>query len=191
MKKRVYQNSKDKIIDAATQVLVKGGLRALTTEAVIQESGLSKAGFFYHFKTKDDLLVAMMEKMLLHSIAFIKDLEKQDPNPVGRSLRAYLTVMLGEQSQHPEEDAALARAFLEIHIRSPQLLEKCSSAYQKLVPFKKDQGLSPEQELLVLLAIDGLWINDGIHTVKIALAERKRIHEILLTLTERPLIPAL
>lgn len=58
---RTYQNSKESIVDAAIRVLAEKGLKGFTTDAVIKESGLSKAGFFYNFKTKNELLESVLK----------------------------------------------------------------------------------------------------------------------------------
>lgn len=190
MTKRVYQNSKEKIIDAATNLIVRGGLSNLTTEAVIHESGLSKAGFFYNFKTKEELIVTIIERLILGFVDSVIKIEKEDKNPVGRSLRAFVKVTIEATSRKDRKVSALWQTFVEMHIQSPELLVRLSKPYQKIMPFKKNQGISYEQELLVLLALDGLWANDGVHSVRMNARERKRIEEVLISMTEKPFIPS-
>lgn len=162
----------------------------MTTEAVINESGLSKAGFFYNFKTKEELIVTIIERLILGFVDSVKKIEKEDKNPVGRSLRAFVKVTIEATSQKDRKISALWQTFVEMHIQSPELLVRLSKPYQKIMPFKKNQGISYEQELLVLLALDGLWANDGVHSVRMNARERKRIEEVLISMTEKPFIPS-
>ncbi len=113
MTSRVYTNSKEKIISAACQVLIKKGLSGLTTDSVIAQSGLSKAGFFYNFKTKDALLMALAEKLISDFLESMAQFEKNDPNPTGRSLRSYLRAMFNTQPKDFEKHMALNRAFAQ------------------------------------------------------------------------------
>jgi AcrR family transcriptional regulator len=51
------------ILDAAQRVLERDGLTDVTFEAVAAESGLTKGGLLYHFRSKDDLLLGLHEHL--------------------------------------------------------------------------------------------------------------------------------
>ena len=48
-----------RIIEAAFRVAERHGLHRLTTSAVVAEAGISTGGFFYHFRTWDELVGCM------------------------------------------------------------------------------------------------------------------------------------
>lgn len=50
------QSKREEILRAATAVVQREGVTALTYEAVAAEAGLTKGGLLYHFPTRDDLL---------------------------------------------------------------------------------------------------------------------------------------
>lgn len=50
------QNTKDKIYKAAVMLLKKKGYEYLTVKNICEVAGVSNGTFFYHYKTKDDLL---------------------------------------------------------------------------------------------------------------------------------------
>ena len=50
------QNTKDGIIKAATDILKKKGYAYLTVSNICAVAGISNGTFFYHFKTKEELL---------------------------------------------------------------------------------------------------------------------------------------
>ena len=56
-------SSRDKILDAAISIVAEAGVPQLTIEAAAAAAGVTKAGLIYHFKTRDDLLAAVVETM--------------------------------------------------------------------------------------------------------------------------------
>ncbi|KVS62430.1 TetR/AcrR family transcriptional regulator [Burkholderia cepacia] len=56
-------SSRDKLLDAAITIVTERGVQHLTIEAVAEEAGVTKAGLIYHFKTRDELLAALVERM--------------------------------------------------------------------------------------------------------------------------------
>ncbi len=82
------RSNREKLLHAAVQVAVRDGIMAMTLDAVAQEAGVSKGGLLYHFRSKDELIAAM----LLHFKEEVQgQLERRiadDPKPRGRFIRA-------------------------------------------------------------------------------------------------------
>lgn len=55
-------NSRDSILDATERVMVEEGYAAVTTRKVAALSGITSAAVHYHFRTIDDLLVALYRR---------------------------------------------------------------------------------------------------------------------------------
>lgn len=53
---RKQEQSREDILGAARRLMLKGGIPALTLEAVARECGMSKASLYYYFPSKDALL---------------------------------------------------------------------------------------------------------------------------------------
>jgi AcrR family transcriptional regulator len=51
---------RDKILDAAARVFAREGYRGATIDAVLEEAGFSKGAFYWHFRSKDDLVSALL-----------------------------------------------------------------------------------------------------------------------------------
>src|SRR5262245_64269799 len=64
MSPRVYSSARDRILDAAERVIRSKGVGQLTVESVAAEAKVSKGGFFHHFASKGDLLVAILDRLL-------------------------------------------------------------------------------------------------------------------------------
>jgi TetR/AcrR family transcriptional repressor of nem operon len=55
---QTMHDSKTRILDAAMQVIRSKGYSAATVDDVCATAGLTKGGFFHHFKSKEDLAIA-------------------------------------------------------------------------------------------------------------------------------------
>jgi AcrR family transcriptional regulator len=60
-KRAPVDQRRDEILDAAFRVAAQKGLERLTVRAVAAEAGLSPGLVFFHFETKDALLLAMLD----------------------------------------------------------------------------------------------------------------------------------
>src|ERR1700677_3012521 len=56
-------SSRTQILQAAVRVTERHGITALTLEAAAEEAGLTKPGLMYHFRTRDDLLMAIQRHL--------------------------------------------------------------------------------------------------------------------------------
>lgn len=54
------------LMDAAERLLLRYGLAGTTVEAVVEEAGVTKGTFFYHFDTKDELARALVGRYEAH-----------------------------------------------------------------------------------------------------------------------------
>jgi AcrR family transcriptional regulator len=55
-------SARDRILDVAGPLFHREGYRAIGVDRVIAEAGVAKATFYKHFPSKDDLIVAFMER---------------------------------------------------------------------------------------------------------------------------------
>src|SRR3954465_8010172 len=77
--------TRNRLLDAAAAVVRRDGAQALTLDAVAAEAGVSKGGLLYHFKTKRDLVQAMIERWLAE---FQRDIDAADPSFVRGYVKA-------------------------------------------------------------------------------------------------------
>lgn len=54
--------TRNKIMDVAQGMVLDVGLSGTSVERVIEQAGVTKGTFFYHFKTKHDLAAALIER---------------------------------------------------------------------------------------------------------------------------------
>jgi AcrR family transcriptional regulator len=56
------QSARQRILDAASHLFYRDGLRATGVDRIIAESGVAKMSFYRHFAAKRDLIVAFLEQ---------------------------------------------------------------------------------------------------------------------------------
>jgi len=54
--------TREKILDAAQELILDRGYVGMTVEHVLDRVGITKGAFFHHFKTKDDLAKALLQR---------------------------------------------------------------------------------------------------------------------------------
>ena len=53
--------TRNKIVAAADELFYSQGLHAVSVDAIAEKAGVTKKTFYYHFKSKDDLIVCYLE----------------------------------------------------------------------------------------------------------------------------------
>lgn len=79
------QRTRDRILQAARELVLEEGASRLTLDAVVVRAGLSKGAFLYHFKTKRDLFVTLIDEMIRAFDAVQANHERRfagDPTPL-------------------------------------------------------------------------------------------------------------
>lgn len=54
--------TRERILDAAYALILERGYAGMSLDKVIRQVGITKGAFFYHFKSKNDLAVALMQR---------------------------------------------------------------------------------------------------------------------------------
>lgn len=56
------EETRNRLLDIAEQAFLERGFAATSIEGLISEAGITKGGFFYHFKGKNELAHALMQR---------------------------------------------------------------------------------------------------------------------------------
>ena len=143
------------ILEAAASVLLKGGSRALTIDAVAAEAGLSKGGVLHHFASKDALIAALVARKLAELREEIAACEAAIPPGPSQLPRAMVAHVRG----HYCADDESSRALLLASIESPAAL----SDYRAFVADQLDrldrtEGARPGEGAVLFFAVLGLFM---------------------------------
>ncbi|MDR7271702.1 AcrR family transcriptional regulator [Pelomonas saccharophila] len=55
-------NVRERLLGVASELFYKNGVRAVGIDLVIDQAGVAKSSLYRHFRTKDDLIVAFLER---------------------------------------------------------------------------------------------------------------------------------
>jgi AcrR family transcriptional regulator len=66
-------SARERLLDLAEAAVLEKGFAATSIDELIVGAGITKSGFFYHFKDKGDLAKALLERYVAHNEAILLD----------------------------------------------------------------------------------------------------------------------
>jgi AcrR family transcriptional regulator len=181
---RIYENAKERILDAAERLLLQRGPNQLSVEALISEAGLSKGGFFHHFATKDALLLALLERLIERGMRQIEEIAAKDPEPRGARLRAQIALAFDMKGKDVDTSRALVLAFIEASGSSPALAQRSRAMNDTTFARDIDEGIPAGRAMLIQFALDGFWLGEALGSVSLTAAQKKVLRDSLLALAQ-------
>jgi AcrR family transcriptional regulator len=89
---------RDRVLDTADRLFFSVGVHAVGVDRIIEEAGVARATLFRHFRTKDDLVAAYLERRADRARAMLTELRAAHAEP-GRMLVAIADVVDDYRSQ--------------------------------------------------------------------------------------------
>ena len=185
MAKRAYPSARAKILEAAEAVIRRDGIKRLSVDTVVAEAGISKGGFFYHFKTKDELLAALLQSVTEEMTVEVTALVEADPEPRGRILRSIIRAAFDFDADPARRDrfVTLTLAVLTVSIESPTLLAEVRRGNDEQLTASASDGLSRAHALLINAALEGFWIGQSLGSTTVPEPLRRQLRDLLIALT--------
>lgn len=122
-----------------------------------KDAGISKGGVLYYFRSKDDLIKAMIDDLDDEFDVNVERFVKEDPVRKGRYTRAYVKAVFLWRGPKPSEVAGIAAGLMAATANCPDLLERHrerSAGWQAQV---ERDGLDPELATVIAWATEG-WL---------------------------------
>ena len=82
--------TREKILDVSKQLLLEQGYGGMSVDQVIDGAGITKGAFFYHFKSKNDLAQALLERYIKTDDDLLHDLMRRAEDLNHDPLQQYL-----------------------------------------------------------------------------------------------------
>jgi AcrR family transcriptional regulator len=162
-------DTRSRLLDAAGAVIRRDGPQALTLDAVAAQAGVSKGGLLYHFKSKRELLDALVARWLDE---FQRDIEAESGNFAERYVRA--------SDGAKAEEAGLLAAL----VADPQVLAVVRERHAAWQDRVATDGGDTVDATVARLAADGLWLSDLLGIAPPAGDLRERVLARLLELCD-------
>ncbi|MBL9137966.1 MAG: TetR/AcrR family transcriptional regulator [Verrucomicrobiales bacterium] len=155
-------NSREDILVAAEQVVRERGTGHLTLDTVAERAGISKGGLLHHFPTKEALLRALLSR---HLERFDRDLQQAGTGRGGGNARAEaLKDFVRFGFREDEDNERISAALLAAGASDPKLLTPVREWHQRHFEAFAAGTKYPLRVLVLMLAMDGLWLNELLRT---------------------------
>jgi AcrR family transcriptional regulator len=91
-------DTRQQIVEAADRLFYEQGFESASFADIAAEVGLSRGNFYYHFKTKDEILAAVIVLRLNRTRAMLDQWEAQGTTPAER-IRSFIHILIRNQTQ--------------------------------------------------------------------------------------------
>lgn len=164
----------------ATIALLRSG-RSVSLDAVASEVGLTKAGLIHHFRSKQDLMLGMVDHVATRWVDQLRA-TFGDPEQLSATRRIEGYARLTLERRHDEADIAM--------LADPRLRSAMTRRWvERLRPWVQLDDVAPGETRATLIAVrliaDGIWFNDAADMFPVEPTDRPGLQALLDTLLER------
>jgi AcrR family transcriptional regulator len=166
--RRSVDERREQLVDATVAILASDGLAAATTRRITDEAGLALGAFHYAFRSKDELLRAVIERMASQIADVLDGLADGARRDLPSAVEAFIRGVWDYVEANPE--VQLAQYELTLHaLRDPSLRELASWQYDRYaeitvqaldgVPGAPTGGDLVELSRFLVATLDGLILH--------------------------------
>jgi TetR/AcrR family transcriptional repressor of nem operon len=85
-------SSREKILQSASDLFYHVGYQATSVDAILGKCGVSKSNFYYHFKTKEELALEVLERRIAEFETLLQTLQQEALRPAQRLDRFFTQI---------------------------------------------------------------------------------------------------
>lgn len=169
------QKTRAAVIDAALTIIARDGAGHLTLDAIAQESGLSKGALTHQFRTKKEVLKALLERQMEFFEHFSSCYAKEHAGQYAQPELATQIATLREVGSSPLTFALLAAVAEE-----PSLMSAPRSADARKLKTIRAEASDPDAAVMRWLAAHGLALTSLLGLCPLDESQKNRLFEQLL-----------
>ena len=168
---RKKEIDRERILDAAEDVIVESGGRDFTLDAVAERAGISKGGLVYSFATKDGLVRAALER----EVTRFQDAVRQRLG--GRPVQPFEMVLAHIEEALDEDDAVTRKAAFLVTalVHAPDMMEPARQYYRALLDPLLSKSGDARDVRHALLAVEGMFLLRGLGFAEFSPAEHRAV----------------
>lgn len=162
---RAASGARERILETATMLFYQEGVRAVGVDLVVERSGVAKTSLYRHFATKDDLVVAFLEREDAEYWSDWDAVAARQKADAGAELRAHLRWI----ARHIAGPKYRGCPFLNVATEFPAPAHPARTVaarhktelHRRLVVLAKKMGIPKPESLAdhLVLLIDGAYMN--------------------------------
>lgn len=179
----IRNSNRETLLDAAQAIVTERGVPAMTLENVAALAGVTKGGLIYHYKTRELLLQALIERI----VEQIESRYQAEAAKQGQTLEALLIAMIDDTFAMSAVDKVLMRNLLAAVSNYPNQLGPVQRMYERVISSITRQGEHSGLALMVSCALDGLVFLELLNIKLFSKDERARMRQALIDAVKRDL----
>ena len=160
--------TKANILAVSEKLFIEKGYEKTTTQEIVDLTGLSKGTIFHHFKSKEAILVGVLE---MHIDNAAVEVGKWLASMEGLTAREKLILFLDDPETTPEEERETLLFKMAVATQSPQIIvAEMKKAHEKIAPIIasliregiKDGSITtdfPDECAQILMLLYTIWID--------------------------------
>ncbi len=147
----------DQIFFAVMELILEGGLSAVTLSSVCRRAGISKGGLMHHYPSKEALVDAFVTRSSDECLGELAEHLEPISRGGGKRTKAFVDFMLKDPAMCKPESSQEIAAIM-IALMQGQMTAHAEDHYRRLSLELKGDGLSQNVTDLVMTSVDGLWL---------------------------------
>jgi AcrR family transcriptional regulator len=176
-RRRAPKDTRAEIIEKALEVAAELGASGFTLDAVAMRTSVSKGALLHHFPSKIALLEGMVDHLgRMHTDMILAEAAR-DPEPYGRSARAYLRATVNEPVT--PQDVSIGRVIMAACAIDPALALRWNGWVDRVKVDDPSDPVGADDALMLRLIADGLWMSDLFGTHVVSPQQRKALLSLL------------
>lgn len=107
------KQTKDHIVDAADQLFYEQGFEHTSFSQIAEAVGISRGNFYYHFKSKDEILDAVINLRLFRTGSMLEDWDIEGATPADR-IRCFINILVMNRAKIKRFGCPVGTLFTEL-----------------------------------------------------------------------------
>jgi AcrR family transcriptional regulator len=178
---RRKRDSRELILQAAEEIVAKRGPAHLTLETAANEAKVSKGGLFYHFRSKE----ALLEAMILRSMELLESEHLKFEESVGGERNGKMKANIIGTLRHLEGQRPVLTAVIAAIANDPKLIEPMRESIRKdFLNLSKELTLRAEDISILFLASQGLLLMELLNLSFLTPSQIRKVTQRMLQLVE-------
>jgi AcrR family transcriptional regulator len=178
---RRKKDSKELILKAAEEIVARRGPAHLTLETAANEAKVSKGGLFYHFRSKEALLEAMIRRSMDQMEGEVKKVAESLAGERNGKMKANIIGTL----RHLEGQRPVLTAVIAAIANDPKLVEPVrDSIRNEFQELSRELTLRAEDIAILFLASQGLLLMELLNLSFLTPSQIRKVTQRMLQMVE-------
>ena len=174
-------SNRDTLLDALESIISEGSVHDVTLDGVAARAGITKGGLIYHFKSKEALLHALMERMRTRLDAYCVD-PAADPQ---LAIKKFLIARIHYAFAMGQQEKKIMANLLAATSTYPSLLGPVKSMYDSRAGDLASAAGGAGLALSVWTALDGFVMLEMLNIRHFSDPEKQQMKAALIALVEQ------